>query len=141
MYGTFDGWLEYGVARGLVVDGIAEGDPNSVAALNRASDYIKYHYVANFRSKFNDTLPEVELATYEAATIEFNDPHFFERRLTPSDAKVLVAVESIRWEKISANRTDQLDQSALMPVSIKIENYLRPYMRFRNSTVLRTIGA
>tara|TARA_B100001179_G_scaffold223739_1_gene201633 strand:- start:1876 stop:2298 length:423 start_codon:yes stop_codon:yes gene_type:complete len=137
MYGTIDGWANYVEERGITDQDITSAN---LPALVRASDYIKYHYVANFRRGFDENVPEVELATYEAACLENTTNGFFERTLNPSEAKVLIAVDSIRWEKVSANRLDTPDNSQLVPISTKIEMYLRPYMRFNSSVGLMSVG-
>lgn len=137
MYGSIQGWADYVAQRGIVGQDITDAN---TPALVRASDYIKYHYVANFKRGYDETLPEVELATYEAACIENATPAFFERTLNPSEAKVLVAVDSIRWEKVASSRLDSPDNSQLVPISTKIDMYLRPYMRFKSSAGMFSVG-
>lgn len=137
MYGTIAGWTAYATARGVNDPAITEAD---LPALVRGSDYVKYHYVANFRPAFDDTLVEVEMAAYEAALVERATPGFFQRTYSPSDAKVLVAVDSLRWEKVTSSRTDDLDNNQVTPVSTKVEMYLRPYMRFKHEVGIRSVG-
>jgi len=138
MYGSLSGWQQYVAARGITGQPIT--DPGSLPVLVRASDYIKYHYVVNFMSQYDDTVPEVELAAYEAACLENTTPGFFERTLSPGEAKMLVAVDSIRWEKVTASRQEDLDNNVMVPISTKIDMYLRQYMRLRGSSGLRSIG-
>jgi len=139
MYGSLSGWQDYVDARGITGQTIT--DPGSLPVLVRASDYIKYHYVVNFMSRYDDTVPEVELATYEAACLENITPGFFDRTFSPGEAKMLVAVDSIRWEKITASRQEDLDNNVMVPISTKIDMYLRRYMRLQGSCGLRSIGS
>lgn len=138
MYGTLAGWQSYVLARGITGQLI---DDDSLPALVRASDYIKYHYVVNFIVGYDDTLPEVEMATYEAACIENLEPNFFSRKFTPSDAKVLMQVDSLRWEKVTRSRMDDLDNSPMVPVSTKVEMYLRRFMRTKSNVGLLSVGS
>lgn len=137
MYGSIAGWRAYNNERGITEPVVEE---SSLPALVRASDYIKYHYVANFRSGYDENVPEVELAAYEAANIEAVTPNFFTKTYEPAKAKVLLAVESLRWEKVAQGRTNELDQNHMVPISTKIETYLRRYMAFNHLTGLRSIG-
>lgn len=139
MYGTLARWQAYVSARGI--EGQTITDPDSLPVLVRASDYIKYHYVVNFMSGYDETVPEVELATYEAACLENTAPGFFERQITPAEAKVLVAIDSVRWEKMAASRQETLDHNTLVPVSTKIDMYLRRYMKLRSTLGLRSVGS
>jgi len=139
MYGSLSGWQAYVEARDIANQSIS--DPGSIPVLVRASDYIKYHYVVNFMPQYDDTVPEVELATYEAACIENTKPGFFERTYSPGEAKMLVAVDSIRWEKVTASRQEDLDNNVMVPISTKIDMYLRRYMRLKGSCGLRSIGS
>lgn len=137
MYGTIAGWQEYVAARGIANQVITE---ESLPALVRASDYIKYHYVANFIAAYDETVPEVEMATYEVACIENNDPGFFSKTYTPQDAKVLMQVDSLRWEKPGRAGSDNFDYSEAVPISTKADTYLRKYMRLKSGAGVFAVG-
>lgn len=137
MYGTLVGWQDYVTARGIPDQVITE---DSLPALVRASDYIKYHYVANFMPAYDDTVPEVELATYEVACIENTSPGFFSKTYTPQDAKVLVQVDSLRWDKAGRSGSDNLDYSEAVPINTKADSYLRKYMRLKSGIGVLTVG-
>jgi hypothetical protein len=68
------------------------------AVLTRASDYIKYRYVAYFISGYDDTLPIVEEAAYLVAIAGIQSASFFDAQFVPSKAKTLVQVSKIRWQ-------------------------------------------
>lgn len=138
MYGTVAGWQTYVTERGITGQTIT--DPASLPALVRASDYIKYHYVANFMSKYSDAEPEVILATYEAACFENTKPGFFQRTVTPSRASALVATKNIRWERLSPSQIEPLDNSQLVPINTKVEMFLRPFMRMRHMSGMFSVG-
>jgi hypothetical protein len=138
MYGSIPGWMAYNTERGLDTGEIL--DPESLPVLVRASDYIRFHYVVNFMAGYDDTLPEVEMATYEAANIEKETPGFFNGVYTPSQAKVLVNIESIRWERIPDSREVGLDHNKMVPVSLKIDMMLRRFMRSNSRVGLVSLG-
>lgn len=137
MYGNVEDFETYLSERGLSAP--ASGDAN-LPALQRASDYIKYHYVVNFRNSADEAADEVVYATYEAALIESNTPGFFEKKFSQAPNKTLVAVESVRWEKVASKNMDQLDNSPFVPVSTKVEMYLRQFMRQRTSFGIFSVG-
>ncbi len=139
MYGSVEGWQEYVAERGIAGQTIA--DPESLPVLVRASDYIKYHYVVNFMSQFDETVPEVVLATYEAACIENLQPGFFTKKFSTGHKKVLVAVESVRWEKVTGVNSDLIDNDQMVPVSTKVEMYLSRYMRRRRTSGIFSVGS
>lgn len=102
----------------------AGASPARDAALVRAADYVKFTYVRRFATGFDDTAPEVEAATYEAAVIELATPGFFSRTYTDAERKVLIEVEGIKWQVTGASSGAR----AMTPVSTKIEAMLWPYM-------------
>lgn len=136
MYGSIEGWQEYVASRGITGQTI---DETSLPALVRASDYVKYHYVVNFRSPYGEDVPEVELATYEIACIENTTPGFFSTTFIPSEAVTLVNVDSIRWER-TYKKDEAPDHSSLVPISTKADNYLRPYMRMKSNAGIFSVG-
>lgn len=126
------GFRAYHVERGNsaptdAVDAIA------TAALARAGDYITDEYVWRFEEQHKDPLPDaVDQAIYEAAllelsiadddTVELIEGGFWGKTYTPSDAKVLTSVDTIKWEFTGKKG------GAQYPVSTKIEGRLRPYI-------------
>lgn len=137
MYGTIVDWASYASDRGMNSPEITDTD---LPALVRASDYIKYHYVANFRPQYDETVSEVELATYEAAFLERSTPGFFTKNYTPAEKKMLVQVDALRWEKVSTRKTDEIDNNQLVPISTKVEMYLRRYLIMNNQIGIASIG-
>lgn len=138
MIGTITEWRAYATARG-VTEPSAASDADATAALVRGSDYVIYHYVANFIPGYDETVPEVELATYEAASIELATPGFFSTVYTPDQRKVLVGVDSIKWQVAEGGKGD-LDREAAMPVSAKIDAMLRRYMQRNMRFGITAIG-
>ncbi len=96
MYGTLIGLRAYATERGNAAP-TAASDADAGAALVRASDYIRTRYVIRFVS-VDDTIPEVEEATYIAAQREIAAPGFWSKTYTPGEAKTLVQVDSIQWQ-------------------------------------------
>jgi len=96
MYGDIATWRAYALARGNS-DPIAASDEDATAALVRAGDYIKYRYVANLISTYDDTLDVVEFAAYEAANLELATVGFFSATYTEAQKKVLSEVKGIKW--------------------------------------------
>lgn len=119
---TADGLTTYANDRGV------ELSNNSVleqeAALVRARDYIRYHYVTRFGNSITVDQDIIDAATYEAAIVELGDPGFWTRTYTPDQQKVLVGVGDIKWQV----RGDVSGTDAATPVSTRIEAMLRPYM-------------
>lgn len=96
MYGSLTDWRAYATARGFSAPAQASDDA-ALAALVRASDHIKFRYVANLCAGYDEALDVVELATYEAAALELTTPGFFTKTYTPSEQKVLTEVGPIKW--------------------------------------------
>jgi hypothetical protein len=103
MIGTLADWRAYASARGDNTPTEAE-DAVATAALVRASDYIRFRYVANFISGYDETfiapgydIPLVEIGAYIAAGLELATPGLFSKTFTPAEQKVLTGVGSIRW--------------------------------------------
>ena len=119
MYGTIAEWRAYALERGDSAPTDAS-DIEATAALVRASDYIKYKYVARFLSGCDDTHEGVEPATYIAASMELDTPKFFSKIYTPSQQKVLTQAGDIKWTVVGdASGTD-----AATPRSTMIEDIL-----------------
>jgi hypothetical protein len=134
-YGTVAGWITYAAARGVTVADTAA----SAAALQRAADYIRYHYVAQFLPPHDETAPEVEPATYEAAAYELAEPGFFAKTYTPAQQKVLTGVEGIRWTVTGS--TDSADAWAnAAPTVTKVAAMLDPYMPGKYRVGVRALG-
>lgn len=128
MYGTIDGWRAYALERGDNAPTAAQ-DPVATAALVRGSDMIRLRYVPNLLGSVDFTppgadLPLVEEAAYIAASLELATPGFFSRTFTASEQKVLVGVQSIKWQVVgNASGT-----YAAMPVSTLIDALFGPYI-------------
>ena len=101
MYGTISDWRTYASARGNDAPANAT-DELATEALVRASDYIKYRYVARFTSACSETDDLVEYATYEAAAFELDTVGFFNKTFTPGQQKVLTGVDVIKWTPVKA---------------------------------------
>lgn len=90
----------------------------------RASDHIRYSYVANLLCGYDDTLAVVEPATYEAANLELETPGFFTKTFTPDQQKVLTQAGGIKWTVVGdANRP-----GASAPRSTLIDAMFAPYL-------------
>lgn len=121
MYGTIEAWRTYSFDRGDSAPTDASND-EATAALTRASDYVKYSYVQHFLSRYDDTLPVVADATYEAANLELATPGFFSKTYTPDQQKVLTKVGDLSWTPIgSADGAE-----AARPVSTRVDAMLSP---------------
>ena len=102
------GFRAYHTARGNSAPTDAAEDVAN-AALVRATDYITDEYVYYFKDEHKDPLPSaVDDAIYQAAlseltvaddevTVELVEGGFWGKTYTPADAKVLVAVDTIKW--------------------------------------------
>lgn len=129
MYGTIAGWRAYALARGDSKPTEAT-DANATAALTRASDYIRFRYVAillpgygiDFTPAGYD-MPLVEEATYIAASYELATPGFFSKTYTASEQKVLTEVKGIKWTVTG----DSSKTYAAMPTSTLIAAMFEPY--------------
>lgn len=138
MYGSLTDWRAYATDRGDNTP-TAAADVDATAALVRASDYIKFTYVANFASGYDATVAEVELAAYEAALLELATPNFFTTTYTPDQQKVLTEVKGIKWTMKDA--TADLERDSAGPVSTRIDAMLRPYMQRKNRVSIGTLGS
>ncbi|MDK3016544.1 hypothetical protein [Pseudodonghicola flavimaris] len=135
LYGDLSGFRAYASARGNDAPAAA-GDADVLAALQRASDYIRFFYVLGFISTVpDDTVTE---ATYEAAQIELGKPGFFSKTYSPGEAKVLVEVKGIRWERIGGGSGTAGE--AMTPTSTIIEAMLGRYVGRGTGLGLRVIG-
>lgn len=123
MTATVAGWITYAAARG---DTVAD-NADSAAALQRAMDYIAYHYVARLRAGIDpDTLAVVDPATYEAAKLELATPGFWTKTYTASEKKVLTEVKGIKWMLVGGS--DAMGWEGSTPVSSLIEAMFAPYI-------------
>lgn len=114
-YGNVTNWIAYAADRGTtVVD-----DSLSAQALQRASDYIRTKYVLRMTGVDDDNSAIVE-ATYIAAGYELTKVGFWSKTYTPSQQKVLIAAEGIKWQ---ATGGESGPDSAL-PVSPAIDALL-----------------
>ncbi len=131
IYGDTEGVKAYWTARGV---GTLGDDLAISAALQRASDFIRFHYVAEFVALAPDDV--IIEATYEAAKIEIDTPNFFNRTYTPAEAKVLTEVKGIKWEVVGKGR-----EGAMTPVSTMIEARLGQYVARGRGLGLRALGS
>ncbi len=138
MYGDLATWRAYATERGNTAPSLAT-DANATAALVRASDHIKYRYVANLLPGYDDTLEVVIPATFEAAALELATPGLFSTTYTPSQQKVLTGVGEIKWTPVDAKVTGY---EASMPTSAKIEAMFSPFIASRQAPffAMRSIG-
>ncbi len=135
MAATLAGWITYAALRGLDV----ANEPASEQALVRATDYIRFHYVAQFLPGFDETSPNVDEAIYEAAVFELQNPGFWTATFTPAQQKVLTKVGEIAWTVTGS--TDSSDAWAnASPTSTKIAAMLAPYMPGKFMVGLRSVG-
>ena len=118
---TLEAWRAYALERGDNKPTDAT-EATAKAALVRASDYIKYRYVAFFCNPENATLLVVDEATSIIAAIELAQPGFFTRTYTPSDQKILTEVKGIKWTV-----TGEQGAMAATPVSTLVHDMLLPY--------------
>lgn len=137
VFGSIAGWRTYATARGDSAPTDAS-DEDATAALTRASDYIRYSYVAHFSAAYDETAENVETATYEAALLELSTPGFFSATYTPDQQKVLTEVKGIKWTVKEAKSEIERDDAS--PVSTRIEAMLRPYMTRRNRVSIGIVG-
>lgn len=145
MYGDLIGWRAYALARGNNAPTAAE-DVAATAALVRASDYIRFRYVANLLAAYDPltftppgyTSPLVVEATYVAAAFDLTTPGFFSKTYTASEQKVLTGVGQIKWTVTG----DSSKTYSAMPTSTLIDAMFEPYVidRDDNSAFLWSIG-
>lgn len=133
IYGSIAAWRVYATERGNGAPAEAT-DPVASAALQRASDYIFFHY----EKKAICTIPAdvLEAAAYEAANLELTTPGLFRTSYTPAEAKVLTEVDGIKWTLIG----DGMTVSSMMPVSSIIEAMLDDYVARSVGVGLRALG-
>ncbi|NHK29187.1 hypothetical protein FF098_014800 [Parvularcula flava] len=140
LIGTIADWRTWATARGDSAPADAD-DADATAALQRATDYIRYYYVSRFVSPYTEASDNVEEATYVAAGVELATPGFFSKTYTEGERKVLTGVDSIRWtvvERGSTARTGTL----MMPTHSLIEAMLGNYLPNDNVTApyIKRIG-
>lgn len=123
MIGTAAGLRAYADARGFVNPNLAV-DTLANQALQRASDYIEFHYLSRFAPGYDVNSPGVEPATYEAALLELDAGGFFNRTWTPGERKTLTEVSGIRWEVLPGSGPNK-DPT---PISSRIEALLSRYI-------------
>jgi len=123
VYGSLAGWRAYAAARGNNAP-TAAADAVAEAALVRASDHIRYRYVANLLPGYDETLAVIEPATYEAANLELTTPGFFSKVFTPSQQKVLTQAGSIKWTVVG----NASKAGSAQPLSTLIEAMFAPYL-------------
>lgn len=114
MYGTIDEASAYHEARGNQAWATAP-DKQKSEALTRASDYISAMY-----GRLERVAPEATFrtATYIASGLELGQPGFFSITSHPdSTRKVLVGVDSIRWQVVAGPQ----GEDAWMPRSSLID--------------------
>lgn len=133
LYGTIADWRAYATARGNPAPAAAT-DVDAQAALQRASDYIYYHYVRQAAVSVPDEL--AEHATYEAANIELAKPGFFTKTYTPAETKVLTEVDGIKWTVVG----DASASGAMMPTSSLIDAMLEGYVGRTSGFGLWSLG-
>lgn len=131
IYGDLDGLRAHALARGYSAD--LSDDAAASAALQRASDYIRFFYVERFVRTVDDQI--VTDATYEAAQIEASSPGFFNRTFTPAEAKVLTEVKGIKWQIVGKN-----GEGAMTPTSTIINAMLEIYTSRGVGFGIRSIG-
>lgn len=136
-YGSLAGWRDYALDRGDTAPTDAQ-DAVALAALLRASDHIKYRYVANLAPGYDETLEVVEPATYVAASLELATPGFFSRTYTPGEQKVLTEVKGIKWTVVG----DASKSFAAAPTSTLIDAMFSPFIIDRDAAgfMLRAVG-
>lgn len=126
MYGTIADWRAYALARGDNSPTAADDDL-ATAALVRASDYIKFHYVTRFVGAYGEASEGVEEATYIAAGLELSKPNFFTKTYSPAEQKVLTGVDSIKWT-VTGKPEDINGIPQAAPVHSMIDAMLLRYM-------------
>lgn len=121
MIGTIAAFRTHALDRGDSAPTVAS-DEEATSALVRASDHIRFSYVARFMPGFDETSPNVEGATYVAAVHELASPGFFSRTYTPGERRVLTEAVGIRWTVLGG------DDSRAEPVSTRVDAMLSPYI-------------
>lgn len=141
MYGTLAGWRAWAEDRGDSAPTNAT-DADATAALVRASDYIEFAYVGRFVAPYDGTSPNVEPATYVAASFELATPGFFSKTFTPAQQKVLTGVGSVKWTAVKADSNARIGILA-SPTSTLVEAMLGPYLPVESGVApfMKAIGA
>lgn len=125
MIGTLEGWRAYAQTRGDQRPAQAPDDA-ATAALVRASDYVRFRYVARLLPGYDEaSLPIIVEATYVAASLELATPGFFSKTYTPAEQKVLTEVRGIKWTVTG----DASKPGSSAPVSSIIEDMFAPFVR------------
>lgn len=127
MYGNLIDFRAYAAERGNAAP-TAATEPDATAALVRASDYIRTRYVIRFMDGYDDTLPEVEEATYIAAQRELTAPGFWAKTYTPGQTKTMVQFATIRWETDERGGKGLIGADLVVPVDAMIEALLGRYL-------------
>ena len=122
---SIEDFIAYWAARGTTL--VDDADTN--AALVRGTDYITYNYVNRFRPGCDINSPIVDLAIYEAALIEYEDPGAFSSVFTPNQQNTLIAVDVIKWTAADVDSSIS-GVAAATATSTKIEAMLRPCMAY-----------
>lgn len=130
MYGTLSAFRTYATARGDNAP-TAAADPVASAALVRASDYIRTRYVLRFTEGYDETVPEVEEATYIAAQREVTKPGFWAATYTPAQTKTMVQFAAIRWQVDDRGAKGLYGAELMTPVDARIDALLAPYLSAR----------
>ena len=89
-------------------------------AILRAQRYIAARYNGRWTDELTPVPAPVTYAIIEAALIEARTPGFFARTYTPSEAKVLVEVRGVKWERVGG--------SDMTPTSTIVDSLLAPYL-------------
>lgn len=144
MYGDLAGFRAYATARGNEAPADAT-DALATAALVRGSDHVRLRYVSNLLPSYGadftpagHDLPIAEEAAYIAAALELATPGFFAKTFTAAEQKVLVQVDTIRWQPVG----NASGAYASMPVSTSIDALFEPYVTDRdaNGFMLMSVG-
>lgn len=126
-YGTVAGWNTYASARGETVP----ASPQDEQALQRADDYIRNAYVANFDPAVDlaeaQVVADLEEAVYIAAGFEAKTANFFSATFTPSQQKVLTKVGDIGWTLPDSSEGFTAAEAS-RPISTSVDGLLRKYM-------------
>lgn len=133
VYGSVEEWRVYATARGNAAPAEAS-DPVASAALQRASDYVYYHY----EKKAFTAIPEelLNAAAYEVANVELSSPGFFRKAYTPAEVKVLTEVDGIKWTVIG----EVTDAASMMPTLGIVESMLEDYIGRAKGVGIMAIG-
>lgn len=126
MYGTLVEFRAYATERGNSAPTLAT-DTAATASLVRGSDYIRTRYVIRFIEGFDDTIPEVEEATYIASQRELTTPGFWAKTYTPGEAKTLVKVDTIQWQHNDRVARGVYGADLVVPVDPMIDALLARY--------------